>query len=338
MIRTYSSFERQAFRFLVVFALLVVAAGAYPHGTGPQQSARLQGCRGPDVNTNSELVNGPGDLFTAAFVMRNISQSPCLLDRLAYGVNGSPTYPDRTEPNGKVFVVSPDSENHVWGIHPPFDVPPILAPGKVAYMTIQWKTRPQKESDPCIQPAAINWPVLVVAPTLFGRLCSDISVSPFTVGEFHGPGKSKRQPWQARRNEKLNLSAYGEGETFFFRVLPTHPDRAQQSPEHVFPALYLRERSFRSQYPTSAKEHRPNGISPGPAVSGYKPPDCNYGCDFDLSDDCYETVGEHTFQAFQVIDVLHDGPIRFIHSNVLRVRWNASSLPQCRVGTGSGSN
>jgi len=334
MNRTYSSFNPKGLRFLIVCTLFIVPAAPYSQETRPQHSVPLQGCRWPDLDTNFELVNGPGDLFTAAFVMRNISGSSCLLDRLAYGVNGSPTAPDRTGPNGKAFLVSPDSENRVWGTHPPFDVAPILAPGKVAYTMIQWKTKPRKDTDPCIQPEAINWPVKIVAPSLLGRLCSDISVTAFSLGEFHDPGKSKRESWRARDNEKLRLAAYGEGEAFFFRISLTDPHRAPRSPEHTFPGLYLRERSadgstvFRAKLPT-VEGHSPNVSSPVTVSPPPKQLDCNSGCD--LSPECYETVGEHEFQVFQAVDVPEAGPIRFVHSNVLHIRWDASSVPQCRV-------
>jgi hypothetical protein len=107
-------------------------AVAYPQSNQLPRPARLQNCQRSDLNTNFELINGPGDLFTAAFIMCNVSDSPCMLGVAAHGVNGSPVFRDNT--GQKVFRLSPDSETRVWG-RPPFDTLPILAPGNVAYTT-----------------------------------------------------------------------------------------------------------------------------------------------------------------------------------------------------------
>lgn len=312
---------------VVVCTLLALPTTADSRVTQPRQSARLQDCRPSDLDKNLELINGPDDLFTGVFLVRNISDSPCLLGRVAYGTYGSPTSPDRTNPNGKLFRVSPDSETRVWGT--PTDVPPVLATGKVAYMTIQWKTKPVRETDPCVQTVAINWPMAVVAPGLLGRLCSDISVRPFTLGDFHRWGRAGREPWQAHNNEKLKLAAYGEGDSFYLRLSPTSPHKGRFSP-----LMYLRERSsdgttvFRATFPISTVKKPLGGVvvyhaTKLPAI------DCNSGCD--LKPDCYQTVGEHTFQVFQPVHVPKNGPIRFVHSNVVQIRWDESSLPRCRV-------
>lgn len=326
MSRTHRPFKRMALGLLTACFFFTVPAVAYPQSTQLPRSARLHNCERSDLNANFELINGPGGLFTAAFIMRNISDSPCKLGAAAYGVNGSPIFPDNT--GQKVFRLSPDSETRVWG-RPPFDTLPILAPGKVAYTTMKWNSKPLRESDLCIQTMSIGWPVLVVAPSLLRRHCSDISVSPFTLGDFDRSGNSGHEPWQAHSNEKMKLTAHGEGDSFYLRVSPSSPHK-----KRLARLMYLRERSsdgttvFRATFPLSTVKGPLGGVveyhtAEPPAI------DCSSGCY--LKPDCYQTVGEHTFQVFQPVHVPKNGPIRFVHSNVVHIRWDESNLPRCRV-------
>jgi hypothetical protein len=165
--------------------------------------ASVPNCRGVDFETSFQLINGPGDYFTVAFNMRNIGGRSCVLDRGSYGANGSPTFPDRTDPWGIVFRASPDSENRVWGTGQIVEPPATLDPEKLVHLTIRWKTKPSNPTEPCIQPIAVNWPAWIVAPSLLKRLCSDIDVSAFSPGAF--PTQSKDETSEDASNQTLKL-------------------------------------------------------------------------------------------------------------------------------------
>jgi len=128
--------------FFIVCCVLLDPIPGYSQGVTATGAVNVGNCRLVDFDTTFELVNGPGDYFTAAFGLRNISGRPCLLDRGSYGANGSPTNPDRTDPWGKVFVTTLDSTDRVWGTAPVIEPPAILDPDRAAYFTIRWKSKP----------------------------------------------------------------------------------------------------------------------------------------------------------------------------------------------------
>jgi len=232
-------FGRYAAEYSFFVSLLFASTAASP------QQVNLRSCWPADLNTSFELINGPGDYFTAAFEMHNVSGRSCLLDRTSYGVNGSPTNPDRTDPWGKVFVLTRDSNARVWGVPwVPAEPGPTLAPNKLAYTTIRWKTRPQSETDPCVQTIAVNWPVKIVAPSLLKQLCSEIEVSPLFLGPFPSrinPGNDERQA-----NRALTLttdrSVYYDDEKFFLHLSFSGNESTRSSKANPLSTLYLRQR------------------------------------------------------------------------------------------------
>lgn len=325
---------------LLTFWLLALPACCYSQQNTAATTSGLRGCRGLELDTNLQIVNGPSNLFTVAFTLRNISDVACLLDHGSYGANGSPTIPDRTAPNGKVFSLSSDSDNRVSRARPSSMAPLTLEPGKFAYMTISWKTKPLIETEPCIKPFAINWPALVVAPPLLKPLCSDVEVSEFTLGAFPNLINSGEAGWDGAGKRLLRLtsdrSQYYRGERFFLHVSRDNADAIAPPADDACPTVYLRERSsdgrtlFRAKSPsTFVTCHRPT-VGPGVAASASAPGDWNSG--FDLNPDFSDTLGnwdrleEHSFQVFEVVAVPDDGAVRFVHSNVLRIRFVDASV------------
>jgi hypothetical protein len=325
---------------LATFWLLGLPARCYSQQNTAATTSGLRGCRGIDLETNLQIVTGPSNLFTVAFTLRNISDVACLLDHGSYGANGSPTVPDRTAPNGKVFSLSSDSDNRVSGARPSSMAPLTLQPGKFAYMTISWKTEPQIETDPCIEPVAINWPALVVAPLLLKPLCSDVEVSEFALGAFPNVINSGAAGWDDAGKGVLRLmsdrSQYYRGERFFLHVSRDNADAMAPTSDDVCPTVYLRERSsdgrtlFRAKSPnTFVTCHWPTVGEGGAAASAPAPGDWKSG--FDLNPDFSDTLGnwdrleEHSFQVFEVVAVPDNGSVRFVHSNTLRIHFADAS-------------
>lgn len=314
--------------FLVVL-LLVTASVTH------SQSSNLPSCYPAELDTTFLLINGPGDKFTAAFNMRNVSGHACHLDRVSYGATGSPTVPDRTDPWGKVFVLTHESTVRVWGeAWVPAEPGPILASDKLAHMSIVWNARPLRESDPCIQPIAINWPVRIVAPLLMRQLCSEIEVSGFDLGTFRPSAASRKE---TRRTDALLLTIdqnnHYDGVNVLLHV--SFPkSEARKSPEDRLSRLYVQER-----YPDGAMDFRSafrlpqNGCPPligdthlGRIGSPHTTPKVKKD-GFNLDPDgCGSVIsgkreGEHVFQVFQSVASPTEGTVRLLHSNVVRIRF-----------------
>ena len=328
--------------FFIVCCVLLDPIPGYSQGVTATSAVNIGNCRLVDFDTTFELVNGPGDYFTAAFGLRNISGRPCLLDRGSYGANGSPTNPDRTDPWGKVFVTTPDSTDRVWGTAPVIDPPATLDPGRAAYFAIRWKSKPSNESEPCIQPIAINWPVMILAPSLLRRLCSSIEVSAFSLSPIRNAADS-RDDWADPRNLTLNLfserSSYYQGERFFLHVAPVKVEAKQARSDDACPTFYLRERSsdgrtlFRAKLPVAPQSDR-DTYGRGVILAAV-PPRCDSMTGFDLSPEFSDSFlgwkrsAEHTFQVFQAMPSPEDGPVHFAYSKTLRIGFaDASAIPR----------
>ena len=309
-------------------------------------SEAFKNCRAVDVDTNFRLTDGPDEEFTIVFDMRNIAGHACVLDRGSYGANGSPTNPDRTDPWGKVFVPTPDSKNRVWGTGKIAEqAVPILERDKSAYLTIRWRTKPTQQNDPCIQPIAVNWPVLIVAPSLFKPLCSEIEVSSFGLDAVPTPDELKSETGQDSGSQILVLaserSVYHEGEELRLHVsLPTF-DAANSVSKDTRPTVYLRQRSsdgmteFRVAAPLPHRGCQPGGSHAIITAPLFEEIDWKKGFDLD-PDFCGSVIrpersGDYTFQVFKVI-APSGSAIRFVYSNVLHIQFEDAAPIHRRSG------
>lgn len=301
-----------------------------------QGTGSLEGCRAADVDTTFQLTAGPGDEFTVAFDMRNITRHACILDRASYGANGSPTNPDRTEPWGKVFVSTPDSNERVWGTARVTEqVSAVLDPDKAAYFTIRWKTKPPRQNDPCVQVVAVNWPVHIVAPSLLKPLCSEIEVSPFSFRRLLAVTDPKAETEQDSGPQVLVLatkwSPNHESQGVRLHVSLRTDDTGSSVSKDTRPTVYLRRRS-----PDDTTEFR--ATSPLPHKGCQKATDTHVGVTagvieeidwkkgFDLDPDFCGSVidpkrqGNYSFQVFKAVASSHE-PVRFVDSNVVRTEF-----------------
>jgi hypothetical protein len=326
--------------FLTVCYLQITALPAHSQGTALAPPPIVIGCRPSDLDISPEFVNGPNEYFSVVSNIRNISGIPCILSDASY-TRSSPTYPERTDTWGR--VLSPVSQQRVWGKGTPVDPPVTLNPGSVAHMTMRWKTWPPNDTEACVKPAAVNWPVRVVGPSLLKRLCSEIEVSAFALGVYQGPAGSIDQTEEGAGSGLLALSSdrstYYEGERFFLHVSQPNVANAVAPNGNICPSLYLRVR--RSDGATEIREKFPAGFTgcrlPGVEIAG-----SNLDIElqkgktgFDLIPDfpdssfMWDNKGEDSFQVFQVISSPDNAYVHFLHSNILRVKYaNAAAIPR----------
>jgi hypothetical protein len=322
----------------VALCLLVMSLYGGSEETGV---VTFKNCRAVDVDTKFRLTNGPDEEFAVVFDMRNVAGHACVLDHGSYGANGSPTVPDRTDPWGKVFVPTADSKNRVWGTGKVAEqAVPILEPDKSAYLTIHWRTKPTKQNDPCIQPVAVNWPVLIVAPSLFKPLCSEIEVSSFGLDEVPPPDELKSETGQDSESKVLVLaserSVYHEGEEIRLHVSLATLDAAISVTKDTHPTVYLRQRSsdgtteFRATDPLPHRGCQPGDSHMGITVRIFEEIDWKKGFDLD-PDFCGSVIrpkrlGDYSFQVFKAIPS-SGGAVRFVHSNVLHIQFENPAPP-----------
>lgn len=217
------------------------------------------------------------------------------------------------------------------GYAPPFETPPRLEPDKLAYMTVGWKTKPPKEGEPCVQPVAVNWPALVVGPTLLKQLCSEIEVSAFALGAFPG-GHAEDTSSETLKLSSPKTSSY-TGQKFLLHVSQANPDSMVPPSENECPTFYWKEREygrtvFRYAIPVTAPACHWPVVGPRTAASDSE--SGNWQSGFDLLPDFDNTaigwpeLKEHAFQLFQGV-ASPDGSMRMMHSNILRVRFDDPS-------------
>jgi hypothetical protein len=332
--------------FPLACCLLLMCCSGYSE---EPTATTLSGCRAPDFDVNFQLINGPSEKFTVAFEMRNITGRACILDRGSYGTNGSPTFPDRTKPWGKVFVLASDSNARVWGnegvVGP---TAAVLQPGKSAYFRIGWKTKPMVKDDPCIQPIAVNWPVLIVAPSLFKPLCSEIEVSSFAQDEDE-IGQSSNFQMLSLASEK---STYYEGEKPLLHASLYGADADGSVSKDTRPTVYVRQRAsdgtteFRATGPLPrrgcAEPGSGTGSSEHAVITAPVFEEIDWKKGFDLDPDfCGSVVrpkrrGGYSFQVFKATTSSNTA-IRFVNSNVLFIEFedvsplNLNSGPKSNV-------
>lgn len=206
------------------------------------------------------------------------------------------------------------------------------------YFTIRWRTKPPKENDPCIHPIAVNWPVLIVAPSLLKQLCSEIEVSPFSLSIVPTSAELKGETGQDSNPQILALvsdrSRYYEGEGLLLHIsLPTD-DAASSISKDTRPTVYLRQRSshgtteFRATAPLPHRGCQPTDPHAGITTPMFEEIDWKKGFDLD-PDFCGSVIrpkrrGDHGFQVFKaiVLRVLPSDlsiPMSFtFHSRLLR--------------------
>ncbi|MGA2135997.1 MAG: hypothetical protein ABSH50_27220 [Bryobacteraceae bacterium] len=274
-------------------------------------------CTQADFDSDVQFLNGPGDYFAVVVEKRNISSHPCVFDGPMYG----PTfYPDRV-PGNPPFALCYDCENRLPNGQSPPNPPLTLELGQVARQAFRWRTTPPNETVRCLQPGWMSGPILLVAPSLLKRICSDID-----VGRFSLAADGERIPGFELTSDRTK---YYEGERFSVRVTPIRPGTGAPPNAESCPTLYLRERSpdgttrIDEVQPLAFKGCRNRAL-------GHNPGDWQSGFELDSgANSRWMGPGEHALEVLQLMGSRDDALIRFASSNILRIQLaDPSAIPR----------
>ena len=302
---------------IVFWALCGVLTLTVPSAAQPGLNlSGASNCSVADFDTHLKFLNGPGDLFSILIEKRNISSHPCVLDR----PDGPSLMPDRAT-GGKPFGICyycderlPNGQSTV--------IPPITVdPGQIASETFRWKTVPTTPDVQCMQLQAIFGPVLVVAPSLLKKVCSDVDVSRFRLGpspeSADGQDQNKAAAAPAFRLTSPR-NRYNLGESFSVLLTPIRRSAAATPQTDHCPIFYLRERS-----PDGAT--RIDEVQPISSVGcrSFMPGRRNIASPTSFEIDSgsgshWAGIGEHSLEVLQVVGSPDDLQIQFISSNILR--------------------
>ena len=205
--------------------------------------------------------------------------------------------------------------------------PVVLDPGEIAHQTYRWKTVAPAETVKCLELRALFTPVLVVAPTLFQQVCSEIAVSRTYAGAFVPPApKDEPHTDEAQRDELFVLSSrkprYYQDEMFTLHVGLVNSVVGSPSGEEC-PTLFLRERS--PDGATRFDEVPPSGFKTCRSFSLGANRNADWQSGFEV-DSGVRSIGEHIFELFQSVNSSRDGRIQFVRSNKLTVQIDDPAL------------
>ena len=275
-------------------------------------------CTAPDFDASLRFANGPADYYSIIIDKRNISGHPCVFDGPMYGPSFVPDRVEGHNPYGICHYCEGRSPNGQTPISPPITI----NPGQVARQTFRWRTTPTNQASPCLQPKWMAGSVILVAPSLLKKVCSDIEVSRFSVASSDSV-PLQDQAAATERASALRLtsdkSTYDLGEPFSLRLSAIGPDSERQPKGENCPTLYLKQRS--PDGATRVDEVQPLAFKGcGQPVLGHQPGDWRAGFDLDSgANSRWEGTGEHLMEVFQMAGSPDETQVRFVSSNVLRV-------------------
>lgn len=307
-------------RFLSICGLCFLPSPGSGQGTGLNLTG-ASNCTAADFDISVQFLNGPADSFAVVADKRNISSHSCVFDGPMYG----PSFvPDRV-PGNPPFALCYDCENSAPNGQSPRHPLLTLTPGQVARQVFLWRTAPPIETVKCLQPHWMSGPILLVAPSLLKKVCSDIEVGRFSLAV-------DSEPIVPRFALTSDRSTYYEGEHFSVRVALFQPDPEARSNEEICPTLYLRQRSPDGE--TRIDEVQPLAFKGcRNIVLGHQPGDWHSGFDLDSgANSKWAGIGEHALEVLQLVDSPDNGPIRFVSSNVLRIQLADPSAIQRKWG------
>jgi hypothetical protein len=296
-------------------------------GQSPNMSGTLN-CAAADFDVNLQFVNGPRNSYTVVVNRRNISAHPCVFDGPMYG----PTFiPDRVPghaPYGLCYYCDERLPNGETPVIPPLTV----NPGQVAHQAFRWRTTSSSEATPCLEPKWMAGPVLLVAPSLLKKVCSDVEVSRFSLL----PEATQRESRYDDEVPMFRLTAdralYYEGESFSLRLSRARASAQNAVRADVCPPLFLRQRSPDGE--TRIDEVQPLAFEGcGKAILGHQPGNWQSGLELDSgANSRWSGVGEHSMEVSQLVGSVDDPEFRFISSTVLRIQVGDPSAIQRKWG------
>jgi len=294
----------------------------------PGQGINLSGtlnCTVADFDVNLQFVNGPGNYYAVVVNRRNISGHPCVFDGPVYG----PTLvPDRV-PGHAPYELCYYCEERLPNGQTPVMPPLTVNPGQGARQTFRWRTTSSSEAAPCLEPKWMSGPVLLVAPSLLKRVCSDIEVSRFSLALDATQMESREDDQVPIFKLTTGRGLYYEGEAFSLRLSRTHASTQTSVREDVCPTLFLRHRSPDGE--TRIDEVQPLAFKDcGRAVLGHEPGNWQSGFDLDSgANSKWSGFGEHSMEVSQLVGSADNPKLHFVSSNVLRIQLaDPSAIPR----------
>jgi hypothetical protein len=283
-------------------------------------------CKVTDLDSNVSFFSADTD-FIAAFNLQNISASPCVPQpSVAF-----PQFDQGQAREAKPFGLCTDCEDRLpngqYRVHDPV----VLNPGEIAHQTYRWKTVASGRDGQCFQLQALFTPVLVVAPTLFKQVCSEIAVSRTYAGAFVPPApKDEPHTDEAQRGELFVLSSrkprYYQDEMFTQHVALVNPGSEPPSGDEC-PTLFLREKS--PDGGTRFDEVAPSGFKKCKSFRLGADRNADWQSGFEVDSGVrsrWGGIGEHGFELFQPVGSFREGTVQFARSNQLAVQIDDPAL------------
>jgi hypothetical protein len=315
-------------RFLVLFCV----AAFPPRARAQSQEVMIRGgkmvpvCKLADVDSKASFFSNDTD-FIVAFNLQNISENPCVPQPSLSFPMFDPEQVQKTKP----FDLCTDCEDRLpngqYRVHDPV----VLNSSDIAHLTYRWKTVAPAETVKCLQLRALFTPVLVVAPTLFKPVCSEMAVSRTYAGEFVPPAP-KEQPHtdEEQSGEMFVLSSrkarYYHDEMFTLHVGLVDSVVGPPSGKEC-PTLSLRERS--PDGATRFDQVLPNGFKTCETFTLGADRNADWQSGFEVDPGVasrWTGIGEHSFELFQPVGSFRDGTTRFVRSNKLTVQIDDPAL------------
>jgi hypothetical protein len=143
----------------------------------------VQPCGFDSLEATFQATDGPGNSYTIAMNLRNISPMACTVGTHPGGA-GMPIAPDGT--SVKICYYCEE------GAQEPANNRITLAPGESTYEARSWRTLPSQDTPKCYSPVNMAWDKLYVldnsywftSPSLLKPICSPLSITDYLPGQF----------------------------------------------------------------------------------------------------------------------------------------------------------
>jgi hypothetical protein len=308
-------------RFLAICGLfsLSVASSA----RAPFKFTGASNCTSTDLDAYFQFINGPEDYYTVAVNQRNVSNHACVFDGV-YGASFAPDHVADNPPFTLCYRCKDRLPNGTYPVTPPL----ILNPGQVALQTFRWKTTSTDKAVSCVQPNWMSGSVLLAAPSLLKKICSNIDVSLFSLAAPADSSLILGQPRDGGQTSTLQLtsgkSKYYDGENFSLHVSVIQGSSGMSLKRESQPTFYLQQRSPDGE--TRIDEVQPRTYAGfyknwANTVLGHQPG--NWESGFELDSGArrrWNGLGEHAMQLSWLLGSADEPELHFGSSNVLRIQ------------------
>jgi hypothetical protein len=209
----------------------------------------IQPCGFDSLEATFQATDGPGNNYTVAMNLRNISPMACTVGTHP-GAAGMPIAPDGT----RVKICHYCEE----GAPKPANDRITLAPGESTYEARSWRTSPSEETPKCYFPVNMAWSQRYIlddwywftSASLLRPMCSPLSITDYLPGQFLSETVSNLAPgsrppfirWANDGNESYTRDHIP------FRVRVEDPGHLLSRDDHSCPRLFVR---FREATPPS---------------------------------------------------------------------------------------